>query len=77
MNEYETACGGKRRYLSRALAKRESSRIRREGGGNLRAYACNFCGQHHLGHRPGEATYLREDRTSPTRTRIAGETPTQ
>jgi hypothetical protein len=65
VNEYETACLGKRRYFTRAIAKRESSRIRREGGDKLRPYQCRYCQQWHLGHRPGEATYLREDRTTP------------
>lgn len=60
MTEYETACLGKTRFPTRAAARRRSRQIRRQGGPRLRPYECDFCHLHHLGHRPGHATYLRK-----------------
>lgn len=62
MTEYEIACLGKTRFPTRAAARRRSRQIRREGGTRLRPYECNYCGLHHLGHKPGHATYLRKGR---------------
>ena len=59
MTEEEVACLGKSRFYTRSTARRRSREIRREGGPRLRPYECEFCGLHHLGHRPGHATYLR------------------
>ncbi|MBP5918721.1 hypothetical protein F3K34_43845 [Streptomyces sp. LBUM 1486] len=59
MTEYEKACLGKVRFLSRSLARRRARQIRRIGGDRLRPYQCQFCGLHHLGHLPGQATHLR------------------
>ncbi|WP_045562695.1 hypothetical protein [Streptomyces sp. FxanaA7] len=59
MTEYETSCLGKVRYFSRSLARRRARQIRRTGGDRLRPYECRFCGLHHLGHLPGQATHLR------------------
>lgn len=59
MTEYEVACLGKSRFYNRATARRRARQIRRQGGPRLRPYARPFCGLHHLGHRPGHATYLR------------------
>jgi hypothetical protein len=59
VTEYEVACLGKSRFYDRATARRRARQIRREGGPRLRPYACNFCGLHHLGHKPGHATYMR------------------
>ena len=60
MTEEEVACLGKSRFYTRSIARRRARQIRREGGPRLRPYACDFCGLHHLGHRPGHATYLRQ-----------------
>ncbi|MEU6979660.1 hypothetical protein [Streptomyces sp. NPDC046371] len=59
MTEEQISCTGKARYLRRAHAKRDASRIRRSGDNHLRPYPCRFCGCWHLGHLPGKATYLR------------------
>lgn len=59
MTEYETSCLGKTRFTTRRDAKRAASRIRRTGGPHFRIYTCPYCGLHHVGHRPGHATYLR------------------
>jgi hypothetical protein len=59
VTEYEVACLGKTRFNDRPTARRRARQIRRQGGPRLRPYACEFCGLHHLGHRPGHATYLR------------------
>lgn len=65
MNAYLAACHGKRRYHSRALARRVARRIRRTGGPRLQPYECTFCGLHHLGNAPGKATHLRRGRYGP------------
>lgn len=59
MTEEQIACLGKTRFLTRRQAKRRANQIRRTGGGAMRAYPCKFCPFHHIGHRPGNATYLR------------------
>lgn len=59
MNEQQVTCEGKKRFLTRRQAKRRANAIRREGGPAFRVYRCPFCLLHHLGHRPGHATYLR------------------
>ena len=66
MNEYEVACHRKVRHLSRALAKKHASSLRRGGGPHLRPYRCHYCGQWHLGNPPGKATYLRPSIHGPT-----------
>ena len=65
MNEYEASCLGKTRFYTRTDAKKRANEIRIRGYNHakLRPYKCWHCGLHHLGHRPGEATYLR---TTPT-----------
>ncbi|MEU3656477.1 hypothetical protein AB0E67_27450 [Streptomyces sp. NPDC032161] len=60
MTEYEIACLGKTRFLTRRAAKHRANAIRRTGGPHFRTYHCRFCGLHHLGHPPGHATYTRE-----------------
>lgn len=59
MTEYEVACLGKAAFPSRSAGRRRARQIRGEGGPNFRAYRCDWCGQTHLGHRAGHATYLR------------------
>ncbi|MGW3400757.1 hypothetical protein [Streptomyces zhihengii] len=59
MTEEEVSCLGKDRYPTRRAAKKDASRIRRTGGPNLRPYPCRYCGRHHIGNRPGNATYTR------------------
>lgn len=59
MSEYDIACHGKTRFITRRAAKHAASRIRRTGGPHFRIYACQYCGLHHVGHAPGHATYLR------------------
>lgn len=59
MTEEEVACLGKTPFLTRRAAKRRANQIRREGGPAMRPYTCNFCHLHHVGHRPGHATYRR------------------
>lgn len=66
MNEYEVACFAKARHIRRSHAKKHASRIRREGGPNLRPYQCRYCNQWHLGNAPGKATYLRPTINGPT-----------
>lgn len=60
MTEEEVACLGKTRFPTRAFARRRARQIRRQGGPRFRPYECRYCGLHHLGHRPGHATYLRK-----------------
>jgi hypothetical protein len=59
MTEEQVACTGKTRFPTRAEARRRARQIRREGGPRLHPYPCRYCGLHHLGHRPGHATYMR------------------
>jgi hypothetical protein len=59
VTEEQIACLGKARFYDRPTARRRARQIRREGGPRLRPYACVFCGLHHLGHKPGHATYKR------------------
>ena len=59
MTEYEVACLGKTRFPTRAFARRRARQIRRTGGPHFRIYECRFCGLHHLGNKPGHATYMR------------------
>ncbi|MFG2532784.1 hypothetical protein [Streptomyces sp. NPDC048516] len=65
MNERDVSCTGKRWWLTRAAAKREANGIRRRGGPALRVYPCRYCGCHHLGNPPGQATYTRRTRNGP------------
>jgi hypothetical protein len=60
MTEEEVSCTGKTRFYTRAAARTRSRQIRRTGGPRLRPYHCSYCGCHHLGHEPGQATYLRK-----------------
>ena len=71
MTEEEVACTGKTRFYTRAAARTRSRQIRRTGGPRLRPYHCPYCGCHHLGHEPGQATYLRKGQplTQPTPTK--------
>lgn len=59
MTEEQVACLGKTRFYTRALARRRTRQIRREGGPRFRIYQCRYCGLWHCGHPPGHATYLR------------------
>mgnify|MGYP001614788181 CR=1 FL=1 len=59
MTEEEVSCLGKTRFYTRRAAKRRANEIRRNGGDAMRPYACEFCSLHHIGHRPGHATYMR------------------
>lgn len=65
MTEYEISCLGKTRFLTRRAAKHRANAIRRTGGPTFRTYHCEYCGLHHLGHRPGAATYLRNTINGP------------
>ncbi|MGW8702857.1 hypothetical protein ACWGOK_39130 [Streptomyces eurythermus] len=62
MTEEEVACTGKTRFPTRRAAKRRANQIRREGGPAMRPYGCDFCLHFHIGHRPGQATYMRHGR---------------
>lgn len=46
----ESECGTKRRYLTRALAKKAARLLRNKGSGHLNTYECSWCGFHHVGH---------------------------
>jgi hypothetical protein len=59
VTEEEVSCLGKTRFYTRRAAKRRANQIRREGGPAFRPYPCRYCGLHHVGHRPGHATYMR------------------
>ncbi|MFD8626652.1 hypothetical protein ACFV4E_22675 [Streptomyces hygroscopicus] len=59
MNDFEVSCLGKAAFPSRRSARRRARQIRGEGGPDLRAYRCRWCGACHLGHALGHATYLR------------------
>ncbi|MCA1224038.1 hypothetical protein [Streptomyces sp. 8L] len=65
MSEYDVACHLKQRYRDRRSAKHRANQIRTTGGDALKPYQCKFCLQWHLGHRPGEATYLRRSINGP------------
>lgn len=60
MTEEEISCTGKTRFTTRAAARTRSRQIRRTGGPRLHPYDCRYCGLTHLGHPPGQATYLRK-----------------
>ncbi|GAA0500923.1 hypothetical protein [Streptomyces olivaceiscleroticus] len=62
MTEEEISCTGKRWWFTRAEARREASKLRRQGQKGIRAYECRYCHLHHIGGRPGYATYQRTDR---------------
>lgn len=59
MNGYLRACHGKTRFLSRRKARRRARQIRGEGGPRMHDYRCRYCWFVHVGHPPGQATYLR------------------
>lgn len=59
MTEYEASCLGKTRFPSRAAARLRRRQIRGTGGPRFRTYRCRYCRGVHLGHAPGQATYLR------------------
>lgn len=65
MNDYEVSCLGKTPFPSRRAGRRRAKQIRGAGGPDMRAYRCAWCGQTHLGHRTGHATYLRNTPTGP------------
>lgn len=67
MNEYETSCLGKTWFITRAAAKKRANAIRKTGynRARLRPYPCHYCAYWHLGHAPGQATYLRNTPTGP------------
>lgn len=65
MTEYQIACLGKTRFTTRRDAKHRASQIRREGGPSFRIYHCQYGEHWHVGHRPGEATYLRTTPNGP------------
>lgn len=58
----EVACAKKVRYMNKKEAKRSARIVAAQHGiRGLKPYACEFCGQIHLGHKPGKATYRRYD----------------
>ncbi|MET7792133.1 hypothetical protein ABZS93_37250, partial [Streptomyces sp900116325] len=59
------SCLGKRAFPSRRTARRRARQIRGEGGPDFHTYRCWYCKATHLGHRPGDATYLRAGRNGP------------
>jgi hypothetical protein len=61
----DVACATKKLHTSRSRAKRSLKEMRRRGNPGLTEYACWYSrsGAHyHLGHAPGEQTYLRSGR---------------
>jgi hypothetical protein len=65
VNDYQVSCLGKTAFPSRSAARRRARQIRGEGGPDMHAYRCRYCGHTHLGHRPGHATYLHNTPTGP------------
>ena len=65
MNDYQASCLGKTPFPSRRAARRRARQIRGEGGPRFDDYRCWWCLDTHIGHPPGEATYLRTTRTGP------------
>jgi hypothetical protein len=59
MNGYLAACHGKTRFPSRRAARRRARQIRGQGGPHFVVYRCRYCRSIHVGHKPGQATYLR------------------
>lgn len=58
----DLACNTKRLYTSRSRAKKSLKELKRQGRLSLVEYECRYSrnGPHyHLGHLPGEQTYLR------------------
>jgi hypothetical protein len=49
-SERARSCGRKRRYASEREALDAAYLIRMQGGEELSAYRCRFCGRWHLGH---------------------------
>ena len=45
------ACEGKHAY-PRGVAKRVAARLEDEGGAEMSAYRCRYCGRYHIGHSP-------------------------
>ncbi|PKN07902.1 MAG: hypothetical protein CVU73_10915 [Deltaproteobacteria bacterium HGW-Deltaproteobacteria-8] len=46
------ACDGKKRYPTHDEALHDAMYLQRRDGFHMRAYRCQFCGAHHVGHMP-------------------------
>jgi hypothetical protein len=61
----ESECLGKRRYETKAVAKRAEKHLRTAAGGSRQhVYKCSFCTGYHTGHgtaRIGEAQLTRDE----------------
>ena len=58
----DIACTTKRRYPSKAQAKKHLKKLEGWGRRGLVIYECRFCGEFHLGYPPGQQTYRRAGR---------------
>jgi hypothetical protein len=65
MNGYLAGCYLKTVFPSRRTGRRRARQIRGEGGPRLDDYRCRYCLGVHLGHPPGQATYLRTGHHGP------------
>lgn len=62
MDARDIACTTKKRYPSKAQAKKSLKELKRQGRRDLVIYECWYCQQFHLGHPPGKQTYHRPGR---------------
>lgn len=51
-NQRRKGCDGKKRYATHEEALRDAVYLQRRGHVHMRAYRCQFCGGHHVGHMP-------------------------
>lgn len=59
MDGRDIACTTKRRYPSKAQAKKVLKVLHGQGRRTLMIYQCWHCEQFHIGNPPGRQTYLR------------------
>jgi hypothetical protein len=60
MDPEQRSCRAKRVFLTRADARRIERVMSRRYGEAFRAYACQWCGQYHLGHTVPTALRARQ-----------------
>lgn len=56
---FEQACKDKRRYRTRAEAKKAAKNTGQVLRSKMMPYCCEYCGQHHIGHMDGFGTGRR------------------
>lgn len=62
MDARDIACATKRKYPSKAQAKKHLKVLVKQGRRGLVMYDCWWCDGYHLGYPPGQQTYKRSGR---------------